>query len=367
MDAQTPIGMNKLQLMKRLLPSLLPLVVFVVVDEFYGTSAGLIVAVGFGVAELIVTYFRDRYFDKFTLLDTGLIVILGGVSFALDNDIFFKLKPAMIGAIFCAILGISSFSSLNLFGMMSQRYLGGLQFNEAQVKQLNRSTRVLFYIFVLHTLLVLYAAFFMSKEAWAFISTVLFYLLFGAYFAVELVRAKLHQRKAHQELMNEEWLPLVDQNGRITGKAPRSVVHANREMLHPVVHLHVINSRKQLYLQKRSMSKQVEPGKWDVAVGGHVGFGENVGDALVREAREELGIREFTAAPLAQFIVRTDRESELVFMFTTHFDGDIVPNPEEVDEGKFWTLSELNKHVGEGVFTPGLELEYDLLKKKSVL
>ena len=87
-----------------------------------------------------------------------------------------------------------------------------------------------------------------------------------------------------------EMLPVVDENGNIIDAATRGECHGGSRKLHPVVHLHVFNSKGELYLQKRPGWKDIQPGKWDTAVGGHVDFGENVERALVREVREELGI-----------------------------------------------------------------------------
>jgi isopentenyldiphosphate isomerase/intracellular septation protein A len=355
--------MNKYKLLKILLPSLFPLVVFILVDEIYGTSAGLIVAVCFGIGQLLFTYFKDKVFDKFTLFDTALIVILGGISYLLENDIFFKLKPALIGAILCFMLGISAFSKFNIFHLLSKRYFEGINFNDEQVKQLNRSLKTLFFIFSLHTLLVLYSAFFMSKEAWAFISTVLFYLLFGVYFVYELIRNYLKNLK----FKKEEWLPLVDNNGQIIGKAPRSVVHKNSELLHPVVHLHVINRKKQIYLQKRLSTKLVQPGKWDSSVGGHISIDENVETALVREAEEEIGIRNFNPVHMCRYIWKSDIESELVFLFYTRYDGEIIYNKNEIEDGKFWPPSEINRNIASDIFTPNFQLEYEMLKREGIV
>ena len=72
----------------------------------------------------------------------------------------------------------------------------------------------------------------------------------------------------------EEWFPIVDEDGNTIGTALRSVCHDGKSMLlHPVVHLHFFNSKGELYLQKRSMSKDIQPGKWDTSVGGHVNPG----------------------------------------------------------------------------------------------
>ena len=93
--------------------------------------------------------------------------------------------------------------------------------------------------------------------------------------------------------MKEEWFPLVDEKGETIGKATRKECHSGSKMLHPVVHLHIFNKAGDLYLQKRSINKDIQPGKWDTAVGGHIDYGETVEDALHREVREELGITDF--------------------------------------------------------------------------
>ena len=91
-------------------------------------------------------------------------------------------------------------------------------------------------------------------------------------------------------MSSEELFPLVDEAGNVIGKATRRECHSGSMLLHPVVHLHVFNSTGELYLQKRSMSKDIQPGKWDTSVGGHVDYGEDIEAALRREAREELGL-----------------------------------------------------------------------------
>jgi len=80
--------------------------------------------------------------------------------------------------------------------------------------------------------------------------------------------------------MKEEWFPLVDEKGETIGKATRKECHSGSKMLHPVVHLHIFNKAGDLYLQKRSINKDIQPGKWDTAVGGHIDYGETVEDAL---------------------------------------------------------------------------------------
>ena len=126
--------------------------------------------------------------------------------------------------------------------------------------------------------------------------------------------------------------------------------------LHPVVHLHVFNSDGDIYLQKRPQWKDIQPGKWDTAVGGHVALGESAEMALKREVAEEIGITDFTPEKLVHYVFESERERELVFVFKTVYDGEITPS-EELDGGRFWKLSEIKENLGKGVFTPNFESE----------
>jgi len=182
--------MSKTEFLKKLLPGFIPLFVFIAIDEIWGTRAGLIAALVIGVGEMGWIWFQEKRLDKFVLFDTGLLFVLGSVSILLDNDIFFKLKPGLVELILCAVLALSAFSKLNIVGMMTQRYMKDLELNELQMNQMRKSMRLMFFVFLAHTILVFYSAFYLSNEAWAFISGGLFYILFGVVFVFEFVKQK---------------------------------------------------------------------------------------------------------------------------------------------------------------------------------
>jgi isopentenyldiphosphate isomerase/intracellular septation protein A len=348
-------------LFKKLLPGLIPLFIFILADEIWGTRVGLYVALATGIGELGFYYIKDKKIDGFIILDTGLLLILGVVSIVLENDLFFKIKPALIELILLVVIAFSLWGPKNLIMAMSKRYMGEINFDEGQEKMMRLNMTVMFWITAVHILLVLYSAKYMSSAAWAFISGGLFYILFGIYFGGLWVFNWFRSRK----ISDEEWLPVVNEEGAVIGRAPRSVCHDGKsKLLHPVVHLHLFNREGKLYLQKRSLKKDIQPGRWDTSVGGHIVPGESVEDALRRETSEEIGLKNIVPQFIHRYVWESPREKELVFSFLTVSDDMPVTNPDEIDEGRYWAYDEINRSMGKDIFTPNFEHEFQLLKQK---
>lgn len=159
---------------------------------------------------------------------------------------------------------------------------------------------------------------------------------------------------------SQEMFPIVDEEGNVVGAATRGECHSGSKLLHPVVHLHVFNLQGELYLQKRPEWKDIQPGRWDTAVGGHVDLGENVEMALMREAQEELGVNATGAERLPSYVFESQRERELVYPHRLITDQDVKPSA-ETDGGRFWSAKEIKDAMGKGILTPNFEQEYERL------
>lgn len=166
-------------------------------------------------------------------------------------------------------------------------------------------------------------------------------------------------------MADNELFPLVDAQGNVIGAATRRECHSGSMLLHPVVHLHVFSPDGALLLQKRSDDKDIQPGRWDTSVGGHVDYGETVENALRREAGEELGLFDFEAKPLTSYIFQSSVERELVNPFITVVSKEypFKFQREEISEIAFWSAEEIVDALGKGILTPNFEQEYTRLLK----
>lgn len=159
-----------------------------------------------------------------------------------------------------------------------------------------------------------------------------------------------------------EMLPVTDEFGNVRAQAARAFCHGGEKPLHPVVHLHIINRRGEIYLQQRGAHKDLLPLYWDTAVGGHVSYGEFILESLYRESAEELGLHDFLPHSLCTYVFESDTERELVNVFAAVGEYALRPNPDELAGGRFWTQPEIEAAVGRGILTPNFEQEYPRIK-----
>lgn len=164
--------------------------------------------------------------------------------------------------------------------------------------------------------------------------------------------------KAH----GNEWFPIVLPSGMVVGRSTREYCHSGAKPLHPVIHIHIIDRFSRVFLQKRSMRKDIQPGKWDTAVGGHVSYGESLIEAVYREASEELGFTEFNPIYLETYEFESAVEKEMVNVFAAVGSYELHPDLDEVDDGRWWDLTDIDANMGKGIFTPNFENEFQMIR-----
>ncbi|MCR4769514.1 MAG: NUDIX domain-containing protein [Bacteroidaceae bacterium] len=166
---------------------------------------------------------------------------------------------------------------------------------------------------------------------------------------------------------DDELLPRVDNNGKVIGVVKRGEAHCGTRILHPVVHLHLFNSKGELYLQLRPEWKPIQPNKWDTACGGHIEYGEEVEEALKREVSEELGLTSFLPKSITKYVFEGKIDKEFVHVFMAVYDGEVKPSATELAGGRFFSKQEIQEKLGTGFFTPNFEEEYNAFLKDIVI
>ena len=141
----------------------------------------------------------------------------------------------------------------------------------------------------------------------------------------------------------DEIIDVVDVDNNIIRQAPRYEVH-NKRLMHRSVHILVFNSQGNLFLQKRSMVKDENPGLWDTSAAGHVNSGESYLHCAERELGEELGIKE--TLDEAMFIpAQINTFWEHIRVYTCVTNKKIIISPIEISKGIYWSLSRIKQTI----------------------
>lgn len=169
--------------------------------------------------------------------------------------------------------------------------------------------------------------------------------------------------------MSEEWFDVVDEGDRVISRVLRHEVHA-RGLWHRAIHVLVRDRAGRIFLQKRSMSKDLSPGLWDSSCSGHLDSGEDYDAAATRELGEELGIApEFASARQRWLRLEPSAETgwEFVWVYRLEYEGPFALHPEEIETGAWFTPEEVTARVAAGPaeFCPSFKLIWRIVNSRA--
>jgi len=138
----------------------------------------------------------------------------------------------------------------------------------------------------------------------------------------------------------EEIVVIVDEQNQAIGAVARKIMRQQR-LIHRASYILVFNPQGELFIQKRSQSKDIYPGYWDLAAGGVVLAGESYEESASRELREELGIGGIKLRHLFDqyFEDASNRVWGRIFACTSK--GPFTLQEEEIDYGRFISLGDI--------------------------
>ncbi len=149
----------------------------------------------------------------------------------------------------------------------------------------------------------------------------------------------------------DEIVTIVDEHNTVIGAASRREMRT-KNLPHRSTYILVFNSHGALYVQKRTLTKDVFPGYYDPAAGGVVLAGESYEQGAVRELEEEMGIRDVPLAWLFDFYFTDERIRVWGGAFFCVYDGKMVLQEEEVEDVVLITIDEILRRAETEPFTP---------------
>jgi 16S rRNA (adenine1518-N6/adenine1519-N6)-dimethyltransferase len=141
----------------------------------------------------------------------------------------------------------------------------------------------------------------------------------------------------------EELFCVVDAQDRVIGSESRDRVHVNN-LRHRAIHVLIFNRFGEVFLQKRSIWKDTNPGKWDSSAAGHVDAGESYEKAAQRELREEIGI-ECLIERIGKLPCSAETGWEFIQVFRGMHEGPFQPAPLELETGAFFPLDQIRSWI----------------------
>ena len=147
--------------------------------------------------------------------------------------------------------------------------------------------------------------------------------------------------------MSEEIFDVVNETDQVVGQRPRSEVH-RLGLMHRATHVMVFNKRGQVFLQKRSMKKDRQPGLWDSSASGHVDTGEDYDSCVVRELREEIGLQvAIVPERLFKLAASPETDHEHVWVYRCEAEGPFHLHPDEIESGDWFEPKEVTRWMKE--------------------
>ena len=342
----------------------LPLLIFLVVDDFYGMSLGWKISFPIALGLLVYVYFvYNRIFTWhliFTLLFVAISIVAG-----LETLLPFKLVD---NALIYEIVVLFSLFVFLIFKKQIRKVISGVISNLIPMSNnFNELYRVIWALFAV--LFIYVSAYFIIN---ATIKNDLLYLNFlqNLYVCVLLFLAMYEMLRVQiirAKLIKEEWWPIVSSQGKIIGSIQHlTSLNDERKYMHPVVHVLLID-KSMVLLKKRPSNDPESPGLWDSSISNHVKMGETIEKCVERSAEEKYALNNFRFMYLSNYTVEGKNEKQYAFLFVSCLQAEYKLSNSTLEQTKWWTQRQIEDNLKDGIFSENFKIEFDLLQRSGLL
>lgn len=340
----------------------LPALVFMVVDDFWGINNAWKISFPVAFALVFYVYFMyRRMFIWHGVLAVGYLVvglvttIVSGVHpiFSYIDELVFFLLVATL---------ILQKKSLEKIASKTLPHELPMSNNENELFRIAKVLMVITLLFLIISLI--FDALSIPSQEKLLTSVKYFYalsiIIIGIY---ETIRVFIVRNR----LQNEDWLPVVDSEGKVTGSVQYQLGATSEErLMHPVVRLYFIENGK-IFLQQRKPDDLSEPLHWDASLSRQVRMSESITMALKKFTRKLYQIEPIKYLFLTNYIYQGKFSDHYIYLFVLCKSEGLQPNAEELYKTKWWTQRQIEAELGSRVFTERFEKEYEFLKRSGLL
>jgi isopentenyldiphosphate isomerase len=343
----------------------LPLLVFMVVDDFWGLGAAWGISLAVCLILFLYIYFGYRKIAQWFLFSTIIYGLVALISTLIPTDTFSTRFTTIVTEIVVVVVFIISLILRPQIESFIQKQ------NKKMLPMVNNMNELFRMIWILGVLILIYVHVFLyfnyinpttNESVFSFIHTsyllILFFILFFELIRVTLVRIRL---------LREEWWPIVNEQGKMIGSIQyQASLAEEKKYMHPVVRLMLIDNNR-IYLNKRKTDDMSSPGMWDTTICSHVRVTEKIENCIERVGEEQLRIKQLKPLFLSNYIHETEFESQYVFLFVACRHSELSADSSSIDSAKWWTLQQIEDNIDSNIFTDSFKSELDILKRSGLL
>lgn len=342
----------------------LPLLVFLVVDDFFGMV--LAWEISFPFAFILMTYIYFVYNRIFIWhLIFTVIFVSSGLLASLSTLLPFFFVSRKIAYEFVVLTFLIV---LIVFRKQIQKQAVKLMSN--LIPMSNNFEELYIVIRIFAFILLLYISGFLIiqslgenvqpyQETLQYVYlAILFFLAIYEILRVQIIRSKL---------IGEEWLPIVSNQGKIIGSIQHQTsLHDEIKYQHPVVRV-LLFDKGMILMNKLSVKNNNSAEFWDSTVSNHILMEETIEQCVERTVKEKLAFDNFKYMFLSTYIVDCEEEIQYAFLFVSCLQMEYKLSPEIKEQTKWWTQNQISENLNSGIFTDNFKVEYDLLKRSGLL
>jgi len=342
----------------------LPLLVFLIVDEFSGMN--LAWKISFPTALVLLTYIYFAYKRLFTwhLVFTFLFV---AVIFIAYLEFFFAI-PVLFQKMGYEIVFFLFLLVLLIFRKRIQGALVKIisklipmTNNFSELYRVVWKLFLLLLVYILGNIFLFYRGF--ADSTYQLLLQYVYIVLLLSLIVYEVFRVQIIRAK----LFREEWWPIVTDQGKIIGSIQHlTSLNDENKYMHPIVRVFLID-KGMILLQNRPSDSLLYPGLWDTAISNHVKMGETIEQCIDRTAAERYSLNNFKYMYLANYTLEVQKELHYAFLFVSCQQSEFKLNPTIPGQLKWWTQQQIEENLETGIFTDNFTVEYDLLKRSGLL